>query len=378
MKTKKARYQQGNIRKVSRASGFAWEVRFSETVNGERTQQSLYFKSGEYPTQASVKKAIQLQVAQVNTNSERSKVDAKFGVITALYRSEHLPGLRHSTQEKNAYLLKDYIEPRWAGEPIRDVTPLEVLRWLSGLGGLAPSTKGQLRSLLSQCFVVAALHGYVPANDRNPMSLVMVKGTTKRERQPIILTPEQFNTLVAALPNPVNVMALIAGYLGLRCGEFLALHWEDIDWKEKTITIQRNFTHGEISEVKTDSSGALLPLDGELIGILKQYRTTLHGSELVFPSSRTGGYRHGTIILQKTLQPISTKLGLGKVTWHDLRHSCRTWLDARGVPMGLQKDLLRHSDISTTMNRYGRSLQPDMRAAHLSIMGGLVPDAMKI
>jgi integrase len=54
------------------------------------------------------------------------------------------------------------------------------------------------------------------------------------------------------------------------------------------------------------------------------------------------------MLLAKGIQKAAAELGLGRVTWHGLRHSCRTWLDAQGVPVGIQKDLLRHSDISVT------------------------------
>jgi integrase len=83
------------------------------------------------------------------------------------------------------------------------------------------------------------------------------------------------------------------------------------------------------------------------------------------------------MLLSKGIRKVAVDQKLGRVTWHGLRHSCRTWLDAKGVPVGLQKDLLRHADISTTMNRYGRSLQPDMRIGHSAIMQELVPDSMK-
>ena len=45
--------------------------------------------------------------------------------------------------------------------------------------------------------------------------------------------------------------------------------------------------------------------------------------------------------------------------------------------MGVQKDLLRHADISTTMNVYGKALPPDMRIGHSAIVQELVPEAMK-
>jgi integrase len=385
LKAKRPRYQQGTIRKVERANGFAWEVRFSETDKGQRKQKSLYFPSDEYPTEGSVRRAIQQQVTLANSGSERAKVGAKFSSVITLYRSQHLHTLRNSTQQKNEYLLKTHIEPHWADFPLHEVTPLRVAGWLGGLKrvegekslGLAATTKAGIRSVMSQCFELAALHGYIPATERNPMSRVRVKGTTKRERPIVILTADQFKSLVSALPSPVNVMALVAGCLGLRVGELVALHWSDIDWEDKSITIQRSYTHEQLEETKTESSNAVLPLDDSLLAILKAHKETTGESELLFPSPRNGSYRSASMLLQKGIQPVAERLGLGRVTWHGLRHSCRTWLDAKGVPVGLQKDLLRHADVSTTMNRYGRALQPDMRLSHSAIVQELIPDSLK-
>lgn len=376
MKTKRARYQQGTIREVARANGSSWEVRFSETVNGKRTQKSLYFKKADYPTQASVRKAITSQVALANTKNERSKVDAKFGAITELYRAQHLPTLRHSTQNTNSYLLKNYIEPQWADKPLRDVTPLEVYNWLGKLK-LVATTKVAIRATMSKCFQLAALHGYIPATDKNPMSVVTIKGTNKREKPIVILTPAQFKGLVDALPSPLKEMVLLDAALGLRIGELVALHWEDINWDEKTITIQRSYTHEQLDEVKNAASNAVLNLDDLIITVLKKHKATTGESELLFPSTRTGAYRSASMLMAKGVRPVALRLKLGRVTWHGLRHSYRTWLDAKGVPVGVQKDLLRHSDVSTTMNRYGMALQPDMRIGNSAVVQDLVPDSMK-
>jgi integrase len=377
LKTKRARYQQGSIKKVPRATGFAWEVRFSSTVNGKRTRKTLIFEADKYPTEAFVRNAIQTQVALANSQNERSKVAAKFGAIAELYRREHLPTLRNSTRQKNAYLLRDFIEPKWADEPLQNVTPLRVVGWLGELRELAATTKAGIRSVMSQCFELAALHGYLPVSERNPMSRVKVKGASKREKPIVILSPEDFKRLVTALPSPLNVMVLLAGTLGLRVGELIALHWEDIDWDGKAITIQRSYTHEQLEEVKTEASRAILPLDDTLIRILKAHKENTADSPLLFPSSRTGSYRSASMLLGKGIQPIARRLGLDGVTWHGLRHSCRSWLDAKGVPVGVQKDLLRHADISTTMNKYGRALAAEMRASQSAIVQQLVPDSMR-
>ncbi|MFZ2020927.1 MAG: hypothetical protein WAV06_04245, partial [Terracidiphilus sp.] len=79
MKAKRARYQQGSIRKIARANGFAWEVRFSETVKGKRTRKTLIFPTDRYPKEKDVRTAIQSQVALENTENDRAKVGATFG-----------------------------------------------------------------------------------------------------------------------------------------------------------------------------------------------------------------------------------------------------------------------------------------------------------
>jgi len=377
MRAKRARYQQGSIRKVPRATGHVWEVRFSNITGGKRTRKTIIFPvNSEYPTEKAVRKAIQTQVTLANSDSERSKVAATFGAITELYRSEHLPTLKHSTQSTNKYLLKDYIEPRWAELRLEEVTPHRVLVWLGELRELAPTTKAAIRSIMSQCFHLAALHGYMQATERNPMALVRIKGTSKREKTIRILTEEQFRNLIDALPSPLNVMVLLTGVLGLRVGELLALHWEDFDLNTGTVTIQRNFTRQQIGSPKTDTSNAMLPLDEALVAILKAHRLTTKDSALVFPSPRNGSYRSAGMVMSKGIQPIAVKIGIGKISWHGLRHSCRTWLDAKGVPVGVQKDLLRHADVSTTMNRYGLALPDAMRTAQSKIVATLLPPSM--
>ena len=50
------------------------------------------------------------------------------------------------------------------------------------------------------------------------------------------------------------------------------------------------------------------------------------------------------------------------IHFHSLRHSCATLLLAQGVPMHVVKDILGHSQISTTM-RYAHPTKQTMRDA---------------
>lgn len=374
MKLMNARYQNGSITRIPRSHGFAWRVRFSERIGGKRVQKSMTFRGPEYRNESDVRKAIEFAVIQQNRDAARSKVDAAFSAIIDLYKTEHMPGREHSTNELSTYILRKYISPRFADSPIREVTPLAVTRWFSELK-LAPTTKASIRSVLSQCFELAALHEFIPAIERNPMSLVKLKGTTKRKKKIVQVTIKDFQKLIQALPEPHNIMTLVAADLGLRVSEMVALQWSDIDWKSKQITIQRKFTRGKLGLTKTIASEACLPLDEGLLAVLDYWRSKGSDSEWLFPSSRTGGPRSASMLLQSHLKPAAEKLGLGNVGWHALRHASRSWLGGAGVSASTQKDLLRHSDIGMTMD-YGHTPIADMRRAHNKVARQLVPKGM--
>jgi|SRR6516165_3917397 integrase len=50
--------------------------------------------------------------------------------------------------------------------------------------------------------------------------------------------------------------------------------------------------------------------------------------------------------------------------WHSFRHTFRTLLDETGAPMKVQQELMRHADIRTTMNVYGKAMDASKREAH--------------
>jgi integrase len=331
----------------------------------------LLFDSAEYPTEKDVRKALELTVSQVNAGTGAAKADSKFMDVCALYRQEHLPTLEHSTREHNAYLLDDYIEAHFGHMSIRDVKPLEIDRWLKSLK-LAATTKASIRSIMSVCFNLAALHEYIPPMQRNPMSLIKLKGVSKRQKKIAEVTVAQFKAIYAKLPEPLNVMVLLAGAYGLRVSELLALKWEDIDESKKTISIVRKFTRGKLGKTKTASSEAPLPLSDGILHVLMTWKPKTGDSEWLFPSPRTGSPRSASMLLQKGLKPVAKGLGIENIGFHTLRHACRSWLSSGGADLGTQKDLLRHADISTTANIYGHALTEDMRKAHEQLVGKLL------
>jgi len=169
--------------------------------------------------------------------------------------------------------------------------------------------------------------------------------------------------------------------------------------------------------VKTEYSEDELPLDPEFAMVLLDWKlqsekeaasedsTPSIGLELVFRSHVTERHYHTAPIQQDYIRPAGCclvecpKCGAGVgvwceqdsptpngkrlplheerreaagkydgIGWHTFRHTYRSWLDDTGAPMGVQQKLMRHAQISTTMNVYGNALMEAKREANTKVV----------
>ncbi|MGB8887388.1 MAG: tyrosine-type recombinase/integrase [Candidatus Korobacteraceae bacterium] len=66
--------------------------------------------------------------------------------------------------------------------------------------------------------------------------------------------------------------------------------------------------------------------------------------------------------------PAAKAVGLESFGWHAFRHSYRAGLNDNGTQLGVQKDLMRHANISTTANVYAKAIDPSMREANSKLV----------
>ena len=231
---------------------------------------------------------------------------------------------------------------------------------------LSQVSKGNVMVVMRRLFKLAMLWGMYPVG-LNPLSLVEVKGATKREEEPTILSPAQVTQLIEELGPPYDLMVLITASLGLRISETLALRWEDFDFEGRTLRVQRAYTHQELKDTKSaldgDCSAAGHPAGGIERGVRQP------GPGMGFPVPRHRPAVCCWHAVAGHVEPAAQKLGFGNVGWHDLRHSFRSWISAK-APITVQKDLMRHAEESTTANIYGRTPVEEMRpVAELATKG---------
>lgn len=347
-------YQRGSIRKVSRASGkHVWEWRYR--VRGIMKQET--FSVADYPNKKVLQGHLETRIKLLNDGSNQPLPQAHtMRLLLDKYIAKHLPELAKSTRDTDKSMLRVHFYPRWDTTLIADVHAEDVEDWLKTLK-LSPASRGRARRLMKQLIDRAMFWRMLPVQE-NPMKLVRVKGVTKRQKPIVIVSVQQVNRLIAALPQPYSLMVMVAASLGLRVEEVLPLKWEDFDFAALTLSIRRAYTHGELKEAKTDASSAVLPISESLVAALQSHTRT---SEWVFPSPKTGGPMRGDMILHKHIKPTAALLGLPKMGWHSLRHSYKSWQGSTTATPSQLKDLMRHADIKTTMDIYGGTPVEEMR-----------------
>jgi integrase len=168
-------------------------------------------------------------------------------------------------------------------------------------------------------------------------------------------------------------MAIVSVCLGLRISELTALRWQDVDWLEGFLTVERGIVNRIVDEVKTVGSRRRMKLDPELLTVLRNWRQISEfasDEDWIFASPvKLGRLPYSYTGVWRELQRAALEAGIGHLGTHSFRHTYRSWLDAVGTPIAVQQKLMRHSDIRTTMNVYGTVVTDEMEVAGAKVAG---------
>ncbi|MEH0630770.1 tyrosine-type recombinase/integrase [Streptomyces stelliscabiei] len=227
---------------------------------------------------------------------------------------------------------------------------------------LSPLTVTYVHSVLKSALEHAVREDELPRNiARN------VKTTAPRPTrfQPLTAT-EARQFLDTACSDRLHALYELALRTGLRKGELLGLHWEDLELNGGTATIHRSLQRTRsqgltVLNTKTLASERRIALPTECINSLKIHQERQQEERQAAGTSWTNNGLIFTTLKGQPLDPTNLTRrfrrllhcsGLRTIRFHDLRHSTATLLLEQGVDLVVIKELLGHAHIGVTAGVY--------------------------
>lgn len=360
--SKKRANGEGNIRK--RKDG-RWEGRYTagyDPNTGKRIIKNVLGK-----TQAEVKE--KLKAAMAESQALDVSREDEYTVATWLktwYELYAKPNMRIATADRYALMINTYTVPRIGNIKLKKLTSRDLQKLYkdllehgrvnrkSGKGnpGLSSTTVRSVHLMLHCAFERAVKERLIP---RNPTDDCIAPKARKVEMK--ILPPEHIKAyLNAAQAREVLPMFYLELVSGLRKGELVALLWSDLDAREKTISVSKQYIknpNGELtlSRPKTETSVRRVSIPQLAVDLLIQEHEKHPENHYMFPSPVTGEmyYPDSVVNLHKK---ILKDAGLEHIRFHDLRHTFATLALQNGVDIKTVSSMLGHYDAGFTLRTY--------------------------
>lgn len=185
------------------------------------------------------------------------------------------------------------------------------------------------------------------------------------------VTKNNISTLINVLQNERNdfeTPLMIVVSCGLRRGELLALKWSSIDWNDKTLNMTENRVQTPCNEIytkdpKSQAGTRSIVMPNSLFDYLKLEYDRLKLCDKSFSETNYIVHMKDTKepyrpdVFSQKFKRFLEKNHLKKIRLHDLRHTCATMMLTAGITPKVAQQILGHSEISTTLDKYSHVLK---------------------
>lgn len=317
-----------------------------------------------FKTQKEAKKAereLLLSVEENGFTDHSSK--PTFKEVADLWLESYETTVKPTTYQNTKNYLNAIIENHFKDIRIESITVAMMQKIVINLSKKYVAYLSQL-SIINRVFKYAV---HLDIIQTNPVDRIIRPKQQKPRKEKIALTKEelkQFLTLAKKDARPVLYTAWhTLAYTGLRRGELLGLEWSDIDFENKTISINKTLVtvNGSLytQSPKTKRSTRTISLDDATIQVLKNwkleqkkqfFKNGVKSKDIVITNIK-GSYLDFAYFREELKKFLSTH-NLKRFSVHSLRHTHASLLFEAGIEPKTISDRLGHSNIQTTLNMY--------------------------
>lgn len=277
------------------------------------------------------------------------------------------PAKKASTHRIYTCQVRKHLVPALGHVPLNKLSPGQIQSAYAAAlrRGLSRGSVRLQHAVLRQALEQAVKWQLIP---RNPADNVDQPAPGRYRPRP--LTEEETAILLqTAEGTNLYVPILIAVTMGLRCGEIVALRWQDIDMERGLLTVNHGMSwNGQawaLADPKSHHSRRPLPMPSLVLDALRRLKAEQAQRRLLMGDVyQDGGYvlDHGNgrplapYVIGNRFCVHIKQHGLPRTRFHDLRHSHATQLLGMGVQPKVVSERLGHSSVAFTLGTYGHIL----------------------
>jgi integrase len=359
-KAKPARRARG-AGSVRESKNGLFEARISVQVDGKRKQVSRYF-----PTEVEAWDSLASMRAEHHAETTRDRTTFE-GVVAAWLRTAKSTTAPR-TYQRYECISRLHLTPTFGPREVATITRRDVNDFMDKLAekGLTPSNRANALAMLVRVLNRAVDDEITPRN----VALGIDPPRREKQRRTILTEAQVKKVLAAARGDRFYALIVLAVASGLRQGELLALHWDDVNLDDRRVTVHHSLSRnldGELyrKTTKTNRSRSV-DISSSAAMALRQHREAQkakgYDGPLVFPN-QVGEPINKENFMRRYWYPLLKRAEVPATTFHGLRHFSNSIAIARGASILVAQQRGGWASSRMVLDQYGHLLDGQQREA---------------
>ena len=280
--------------------------------------------------------------------------------LTEWYKN-HKHNYAASTLKNNDNIIYNQLIPTFGKYPISELKWLDIKKWIKKQPNTTKTLSNKI-SLLNQALDEAVDDEIITVN---PLYGKKFKGKIASKKNEIIdpCSTKEIRSILNSCDGQMHNLFTLAFFTGLRISEYIALTWNDIDWANNRLSVNKAMTQAaKVSGYpKTAASNRWVKLSEEVINALKDQKqyTYLQGQQ-IFHNPRLNKPWKGDQAIRKTAwTPILRKAEVRYRYPYQTRHTFASLAITSGENIGWVSKQMGHKDAGFTYRTYARFIDED-------------------
>ncbi|MFV8750471.1 tyrosine-type recombinase/integrase [Nannocystaceae bacterium ST9] len=282
-----------------------------------------------------------------------------FAEFVPRYLNEHVKANREkpSTHHAKCLICTNHLIPAFGPLQLQAITAEDIQRLKLKLADRSPKTLNNVLSVFNSVLKVAHQWGVIAAI---PVHAKWVKTTVPSMAFYDFDEYERLRETARRIGPCHELLILLAGDAGLRCGELRALRWSSINFEHGLLTVEWAYSLDQVLAPKSDKI-RIVPMTARLREALQKHHET-QDPEHVNVLTTEKGKPPSAAMIRSWLNRAQREAKLAEKGPHTLRHTFCSHLAMTGAHVMEIKALAGHSELETTQRYMHLSPQTLRRA----------------